>query len=328
MPRVSRPKQRAPYGTYDVDQETIEQYAVLAPSLSDYYPLPELLPLHHPLLLQLEGTYPVQDAPAPWWPLCVAQVDPLLRPLLADISVEEYRQGTIADERWRAFKQEHEDAWPARLPKSPKITPWLEATAWASLFTNRGPAETPRDLDLVVSTQPAHFINMSNGAGWTSCQHYRKGGDSCCLPGNFYDTGVAVAMLLPRGADVWEPGSVLARTTLRIFKRGESALLAIGRTYHNNMTLVLLLLSQLADMFDAQQIPWGFISGMNSGAACWEGALGPALQKRPRESVRLRATPFWLPYSWNRPYVEGGYYRWETTTDERHVLAAEIDCLR
>src|SRR5690348_12469324 len=122
---LSRPKHRAPYGTYDVGLETIKQYVAQAPSLSNYYPLSEVLPLHHPLLQQLEGIYPVQDAPAPWWPLCVAQVDPLLQPLLAGVTAQEYRQGTITEERWRAFKQEHADSQQEQLPKSPRITPWL-----------------------------------------------------------------------------------------------------------------------------------------------------------------------------------------------------------
>ena len=319
---------RFPYGTYRVDEDCIERYDDDYEH-ADEYPLPTELPLHHPLLQALEGTTPVQDAPAPWWPDCVAQISPaFLRPLLLDATAQEFRDGCLAQQRWKQFKSSLSEEDALLLPKSPKLAPLAEQTTWSPWFSDRGPVETPADLDLVISTQPLHFLYMSNGAGWRSCQHHRNGGDNECLPGNFYDAGVAVAMLLPRGADVWEPGCVLARTTLRIFNRGESALLAIGRTYHNNMTLVLLLLSQLADMFDARQIPWGFISGMNSGAACWEGALGPTLQKRPRESVRLRATPYWLPYSWNRPYVEGGYHQWETTTDERQALAAEIDCLR
>jgi hypothetical protein len=313
MARPSRPKHRAPYGTYDVDQGTIEQYAVLAPSLSDYYPLPEVLPLHHPLLQQLSGTYPVQDAPAPWWPLCVAQVDPLLRPLLAGLSVEEYRQGTIAEERWRAFKQDHEDAWPARLPKSPKITRLLEATDWASLFTNRGPAETPHDLDLVVSTHPAYFINMSNGAGWTSCQHYRKGGDSCCLPGNFYDTGVAVTMLLPRGADVWEPGCVLARTTLRAFVDDDGCdIAAIGQVYHNNHTSALWLLAHLARLLDERGCDWSVVSSTNTANYALSSQLGETLRRRAGPHATVYGMPFWLPYEWFPPYLDG-----ELEIDER-----------
>ncbi|MGH2508624.1 MAG: hypothetical protein ACRDHZ_14665, partial [Ktedonobacteraceae bacterium] len=99
----------------------------------------------------------------------------------------------------------------------------------------------------MLLTQPLDFLYMSNSSEWHSCQHFRHGSANEHLPGNFYDTNVAVASVLLPQTHVEEDAAVLARTTLRVFSSQEGqTIIALGRTYHNDETLAYLLLSRLA----------------------------------------------------------------------------------
>lgn len=299
-----------PYGTFPVDEAFRGRYT------QDYlgagsYPLPTHLPSHHPLLRQIEGTYLLENALPPWWPACVAQVRPeALRPLLSSISAHEFRTGCIEQARWKAFRESLSNEQRRALPSSPKIAALVEYTGWAPYFGSRGPIDTPDQLSLVISTHPRDFLYMSNGHEWHSCQHFSNGCQNHRLPGNFYDTGVAVAMVLVPNTNVEAEASVLVRTTLRVFPHQGKILVVIGRTYHNNETLALLLLCKLAEIFDAQKLCWGFMLDVNTLAYCEEGFLGPALAKRLEQSIMVDSEPFWLPRSWYPPYIDGGDHDW------------------
>ena len=325
---------RFPYGTYRVDEDCIERYDDDYEH-ADEYPLPTELPLHHPLLQALEGTTSVQDAPAPWWPNCVAAAPAFLRPLLAGLSVEEYRSGVVDDTRWRAFKHTNAEALKAHRLTSPKLSQLLAALpergaddpfsppTWTQLFTDRGPAVTPTTLDLVISTQPQHFFNMSNGRGWTSCQF--RGHDPICLPGNFYDTGVAVAMLLAPGADIWQDDVVIARLTLRVVRERarKRECIAIGNSYHNDRSAATWLILHLIRLLEERRHPWGFIEDTTSDGYRALGELGSALQRRDwRREVEAQGDPVWIPEPISPPYLDGSaqwtdaktgdYYAWAT----------------
>ena len=237
-----------PYGTVPLDTMFRARY------LADYseanvYSLLDVLPAPHPLLARLEGAYALHDRPAPWWPECVAQIEPPgLRALLATVSRQEFREGTIEPARWKQFRQALSEHERATLPGSPKLASLLEHTGWSYAFNQRGPKDTPAHLDLLISCSPLHALYMSNGDNWTSCQHFDDGAYNEHLPGNFYDTGVATVMVLAPHTNVWDRGAVLARTTLRVFANQTSPFIGTGQTYHNNDTLALGLLCQLADL--------------------------------------------------------------------------------
>ena len=309
-----------PYGTFCVDAEVCERYA------QDYararsYPLPARLPSHHPLLQRLEGTYPLAYEIPPWWHACVSQMkSKALRQVLATISPAEFRTGCLEQLRWKAFRATLSADERRQVPTSPKIATLLEQTEWEVPFGTRGPVDAPEQLKLVISTRPHEFLYMSNGWEWRSCQHFDDGSENQCLPGNFYDTGVAVAMLLPAHMQVEEPSSVLARTTLRVFRANEQTVVAIGRTYHNNATLALLLVSRLATLLDEQYLTWGFMSEVNTLSDCRHGLLGPALLQRLHWGAWGESEACWFPDSWHLPYIDGGEHdwqsHWEKQTDE------------
>jgi hypothetical protein len=255
------------------------------------------------------------------------------RPLLAGLSVEEYRSGIVDDARWRAFKRTNAEALKALCLTSPKLSQLLAVLpergaddpfsppTWSQLFTDRGPAGTPKTLDLVISTQPQHFFNMSNGRGWTSCQY--RGHDPICLPGNFYDTGVATAMLLAPEADIWQDNAVIARLTLRVVRERahKRECIAIGNSYHNDMTAATWLILHLIRMLEERRHPWGFIEDTTSDGYRALGELGSALQQRSwRREVEAQGDPVWIPEPISPPYLDGsaqwtdaktgGYYAW------------------
>lgn len=302
-----------PYGTFAVDT-TFRACYERDYSRSERYPLPDALPHHHPQLQQLEGVYPLSYTLPPWWPPRVAQIESdLLKPLLSTVSAQEFREGCIEQARWKAFREALSKEERRRFPTSPKITAMVEGTSWAYRFWNRGPADTADQFNPVISTRPLDFLYMSNGREWRSCQHAWSGGENQHLPGNFYDTGVAVAMALLPDRTITEPSSVLVRTTLRVFRYQQKTLVIIGRTYHNNETLALLFLCRLAHLLDSHHLSWGVMSGVNTLDYCQEGSLGSRLCQRLDHDIFVESEPCWFPDGWYVPYVDGGgaERRWE-----------------
>src|SRR5262249_4352287 len=157
--------------------------------------------------------------------------------------IREWRSGLLSEARWQSWKMGSSAA--KSLMRSPKLIALLPTSLEKEWFEERGPKDTPHDLDLIISFRPEHLLNMSNGDGWTSCQHLYEGSCNECLPAHWYDTGVAVALVVPRGADIWQGaertrnGVVLARTTLRVFfEHDHTPVIVIGRPYDNNKTVL------------------------------------------------------------------------------------------
>ncbi|HEU5382549.1 MAG TPA: hypothetical protein VFV38_44645, partial [Ktedonobacteraceae bacterium] len=140
-----------PYGTFPLDKMFQERYNTDY-SHASHYPLADTLPFHHPLLKRLEGTYSLPDRPAPWWPACVAEVDPVLREVLSTVSAREFREGCIEALRWKQFRQSLSEEQRRMVPQSPKLAPMLEQTDWLYAFQQRGASDTPAQLNLVIST--------------------------------------------------------------------------------------------------------------------------------------------------------------------------------
>jgi hypothetical protein len=301
-----------PYGTFAPEAEFREQYA-LDYTRAHFYPLPDRLPSHHPLLQRLTGVYPLSYALPPWWQSCLETIRrPELRHLLSGVSPAEFRAGCVEATRWKTFREGLSPEERHQVPSSPRIAGLLENSEWAYQFKERGAVEAPEQLKLIISTHPRDFLYMSNGRDWRSCQHFHNGQENHRLPGNFYDTGVAIAMLLAADTRVEDEHAVLARTTLRVLRSAGHTVVGLGRTYHNHGTLALLLLARLSALLDNQYLSWGFLSETETLYMCQEGLLGPALRQRLDGEVWAESEPFWLPEDWHPPYVDGGEHEWQT----------------
>ena len=99
----------APFGLFQVAnyEEVSRRYVSAIPDLAQEAPLPQTLPARHPLLAQLEGRYAVQDRLPPWWHGCVEALTtacPCLEPLVHPLSQEEFRHGSIEQQRWKPWR--------------------------------------------------------------------------------------------------------------------------------------------------------------------------------------------------------------------------------
>src|SRR5215472_10462561 len=92
-----------PYGTFSVNPSVRDLYKK-AP-LSRTYPLPNALPMHHPVLQQLEGVYPMVDTLPLWWPSVAEKHDPALMSLLQAVTRSEWRLGVLNQEKWHSWKR-------------------------------------------------------------------------------------------------------------------------------------------------------------------------------------------------------------------------------
>ena len=329
--------QEFPYGTFAVDSEVADHYNK-AP-LSQSYPLPDELPMHHPVLQQLEGVYPMVDTLPPWWANCVSRSMPSLRSLLQPVTLREFRSGVLNEELWRSWKR---DLPPQelqylqltsignRLLCSPKLFAAFPEDPERKWFEERGPKDTPRDLDLILSFRPEYLLNMSNGCGWTSCQHLYEGSYNECLPANWYDTGAAVAMVVPRGANIWQGvetmrnGVVLARTTLRVFlEDDQTPVVVIGRCYDNNKTLLSLLLRSLVTLFRDHGLAWGTMPSYALTDLLKSGFIGNYRRVGKEKERDLRSIAFFRPPFFDRPYVEGNF-DWQDIDPDFTEVSARI----
>ena len=326
-----------PFGTYAIaeDDPLHTRYAEAVPDLANGYPLPPVLPRRHPLLEHLSGVLPVQDELPPWWPACVevlAATHEDVRPLLLSMSREEFRRGSLDYLRWKAWRDDHyrrcaereDEARPIQLWKGSGLS-WLidavlsgdERDFWMDRWVNRGSRAMPADLDLVLTADPAWWLNMSNGYGWYTCMGSGIDRDPRIL-GNWYDTGVLLAALVARGETCWTPGSLIARTTLRVVSthfpqssaeaRSSQSLssppcIVIGRTYHNDQTAACHLLNHLAAHLEAQGVSWGCISGTGTFSLLRSGAVGAITVEACAQ--RMAGPAFWRPEEIDLPYLDG-----------------------
>ena len=322
----------ASFGLFQVAnyEEVFRRYISAIPDMAQEAPLPHMLPARHPLLAQLEGRYAVQDGLPPWWHGCMEALTtacPCLNQLLQPLSQEEFRRGSVDQQRWKSWRNiecqltEEQKPVPCQIRRGPGLY-WVMAGAlpvqsrkvWLDRFVNRGDKDMPLDLDLVITSDPAWWLTMGNGRGWSSYTGTGTTRDPRII-GNWYDTGVVLAALVARGADCWTPDCLIARTTVRLVidnntgsvstnDTAESSLrVVLGQVYHNDQTSACNLLLSLAELFEQHKLSWGCIAGTNAAQFAQEGSLGElAIEEETR---KVLGVPYWLPAATERPALEG-----------------------
>jgi hypothetical protein len=320
--------------TLVVERDTMQRrYCETSSSLAREFPLPSTLPRRHPLLAQFEERFSVEDQLPPWWAACreaFQQRCPCLESLLQEMTCAEFRRGSVDHTRWKAWRaclcpassDESETAcgythraWNLSL-LAENILGEESRERWRDLIVNRGEKGIPHELDLVITSAPDWWLNMSNGRGWTSCMG-KDDERSCCIIGNWYDTGVLLAALVERGGDCWTPNAIIARTTLRLAWKADtqnddfeptvvypsSLCVALGRVYHNDQTAAYNLLAELVRHIEQRGLAWGCIAATNTANAVSTGLLGPIAVEQ--QVVPCAGVAFWRPASVDEPYLDG-----------------------
>jgi hypothetical protein len=329
-PPMKQHELHAPFGLSQVAnyKEVLRRYISEIPDLAQEAPLPHMLPTRHPLLALLEDRYAVQDHLPPWWHGCMEALTascPCLDPLLSPLSREEFRRGSIEQQRWKRWRNaecqltEAQKPVPCQKLRGPGLY-WVMAGAlqaqsrkgWLDRFVHRGDKDIPLDLDLVITSDSAWWLTMGNGRGWSSCTGTTH---DLRIIGNWYDTGVVLAALVARGADCWTPDCLIARTTVRLVidnmtgsvasaDTSESSLrVVLGQVYHNDQISACNLLVSLAALFEQHGLSWGCIAGTNAEQFAKDGSLGElAIESETRKALGV---PYWLPAATERPALEG-----------------------
>jgi len=252
---------------------------------------------------------------------------PCLNPLLQPLSQEEFRRGSIEQQRWKSWRNiecqltEAQKPVPCQIRLGPGLY-WIMAGAlpaqsskvWLDHFVNRGDKDIPLDLDLVITSDPAWWLIMGNGRGWSSYAGTGTLLDPRII-GNWYDTGVVLAALVARGTDCWTPDCLIARTTVRLVIDNNTGSIAsadtaepslrvvLGQVYHNDLTTACNLLVSLAALFEQHGLSWGCIAGTNTAQFAQDGSLGElAIEEETRKALGV---PYWLPAATERPALEG-----------------------
>ena len=366
MKRTPHIQSRFPYGVSEVPnhEELRSRYANEVPALANDAPLPTHLPRRHPVLEQVVGTFRVYDALPPWWQSCMhalIEVCPCLQPLLCTVSQAEFRQGSIDQQRWRRWRTTHCQRHPStENPGEGRAVPcwqhygpglyWMldkvlppsrQKQAWMDQFVSRGNKALPADLDLVITADPAWWLNMSNGYRWYTCMGSSDDRDPRII-GNWYDTGVLLAALVAHGSDCWTPESLIARTTVRLVEdqshlphkqeapeqeqagapvaSSDSAAyrLVLGRIYQNDMTAASNLLVHLVHLFAARGLSWGCIAGTNTVQFAQSGLLGSVVVEETAQ--QRHGVSFWRPERVEAPYLDGEAFFLEHTESEQEGL--------
>jgi len=244
---------------------------------------------------------------------------------MRSLSQEEFRRGSVDQQRWKSWRNagcqltEEQTPVPCQNRRGPGLY-WIMAgvlpaqnrQVWLDRFVNREDKDIPLDLDLVITSDPAWWLTMDNGRGWSSCTGTTR---DPRIIGNWYDTGVVLAALVARGADCWTPDCLIARTTVRLVidtntgsasttdTASSSLRVVLGRVYHNDLTSACNLLVSLAVLFEQHKLSWGCIAGMNTAQFAQDGSLGElAIEEEARKALGV---PYWLPEATERPTLEG-----------------------
>lgn len=315
---MERPHPRFRYGTLPVAPAVLERYQFHFPAIAHTYPLPADLPRHHPCFERLRGRRLLTDDPPPWWSDFVATLVDTPRacliPLFKELAFDEFRAGSIASKHWHSFAKKHTD-WVEQglcacqgngwLPESqPSLGQLLTGTPWSAAFAHRGPTTAPSLFELICSDQPDDILTMSQDAQETFWPQPSSG----ILSSLCYDTGVALAVLIPQGINLWEEHALTARVTLRVLLDDQTGqeMLALGATHHHDLTAATHLLQQIIGQCEAAGLAWGCLKGTNTWRYLEEGLLGKSrCPQRSRERA-ARSLPFWHPRGWPGPPLEGG----------------------
>lgn len=216
----------------------------------------------HPFLRSLEGAFPVSAMLPGWWKNVLEDESLTFekRLILQTVNGENFRDGKVSENRLKSLRAVLDVEEKKTIPSSPSIAKWLQGTQWYGLFNERGKKDS--NLELRITTRPEDIFYMSNGAGWTSCQHYKYGDMNNHLAGAMHEPFLAMAYLIGKdeiisgGIGTRHDGTIAARSLLRmVFIEGSDVpSILIDRIYGTDSGTIDKFLTLLEDHFKRQNI--------------------------------------------------------------------------
>lgn len=216
----------------------------------------------HPFLKALEGCFPTSAMLPSWWENVVTDKSLSFekRIILQTVNGENFRDGKVSEHRIKALRAVLDVEEKKTIPSSPSIAKWLENTQWYDEYNNRGLKDA--SLELRITTRPEDIFYMSNGAGWTSCQHYKYGDMNSHLAGAMHEPYLAMAYLISKdeiisgGIGSRRDGTIAARSLLRmVFIEGSDIpSVLIDRAYGTDSGTIDKFLALLSEHFRQRNI--------------------------------------------------------------------------
>lgn len=162
------------------------------------------VPVRHPILTQLDGDYPIKPTLPSWWEEMIqcSKLDLYRKLMLASVTPEQYVDGKISSQNLKVMRALLSNDEKKEVPSSPSIAKWMDGldSSYVKAFNDRGTSENERVLR--ITTQPEDIFYMSNGSGWSTCQHHTGGSYSEQVLGTLYDHTVAMAVFIPKSKDI------------------------------------------------------------------------------------------------------------------------------
>lgn len=242
------------------DSEDYTRYLRAVSPPTAHYAIQE----RHPFLRSLEGCFPTSAMLPSWWDNVLSDKSLSFekRLILQTVSGENFRDGKVPEHRIKALRAVLDTDEKKAIPSSTSIAKWLQGTDWYNTYNNRGLKDI--NLELHITTRPEDIFYMSNGAGWTSCQHFRYGDMNEHLSGAMHEPYLAMAYLIGKddlisgGSGSRHSGTIVARSLLRmVFIEGSDIpSVLIDRAYGTDSGTIDKFLALLSEHFRQHNISY------------------------------------------------------------------------
>lgn len=216
------------------------------------------LPLRHPLLTAIPQEFTLQKVLPTWWSDALPHMDFHHAILLKSVTPDQFYIGNVDEQLVKKLRAMMSPDEKKEVPQSPSIAKWLEPyPTLLKKFNDRGGTDNGELIGKIVSI-PSETFYMSNGKGWSSCQHW-KGSYATRLMGTMFDPYAVLATIQKKGVAINEyinkrgesgdtekgGGTLYARAVLRLMYFLDRPYIFIDRVYGQDTGTINVFIKQI-----------------------------------------------------------------------------------
>lgn len=295
MAKKQLPNSVYPYGVYEFPKEfrelsVVKEYTRRHPFISTPYPVKD-----EPLQ-RIAGSFEIQKSLPDWWNSMLQEIKGNLQFLFMGITAQEYHSGQLDERRYKIYRAMVGEEEKKLIPQSPKLGGILEAAKVSERFKNafNSRGEKSSKATAYITWKPDEMFFMSNGSGWTSCQHYSRGGYEGHLRSGMFDRSRGMAYILAEGFDhIYQENSVIARVLLQsgtMTSTPHKPAILVDRSYGNDNALQAGLIDGLKGYIEGKGIDFCTTRRNTSFTTFVQ-----------RSFIN---NPFYIPANWSEPYQD------------------------